>query len=104
MRIELDPTLDGCRKLRGDPTRLTQLLLNYLGNAIKFTEQGSVVLRGRLLVEGADELLLRFEVRDTGPGIVPEALSRLFAAFEQADDSITRRFGGTGLGLSLIHI
>jgi CheY-like chemotaxis protein len=93
--------LDGCRKLRGDPTRLTQLLLNYLGNAIKFTEQGSVVLHGRLLVEGADELLLRFEVRDTGPGIVPEALSRLFAAFEQADDSITRRFGGTGLGLAI---
>ena len=101
LRIELDPTLDGCRKLRGDPTRLTQLLLNYLGNAIKFTEQGSVVLHGRLLVEGADELLLRFEVRDTGPGIVPEALSRLFAAFEQADDSITRRFGGTGLGLAI---
>ena len=87
--------------LRGDPTRLTQLLLNYLGNAVKFTERGSVTLRGRIQQENAAELLLRFEVEDTGPGIAPDVLARLFAIFEQADGSTTRRHGGTGLGLAI---
>ena len=103
LRVELDPSLDGCRSLHGDPTRLTQLLLNYLGNEVKFTKQGSVTLGGQLLEDYVDELLLRFEVRDTGPGIAPEAIPRLLATFEQADNSTTRRFGGTGLGLAIVR-
>ena len=103
LRVELDPSLDGCRSLHGDPTRLTQLLLNYLGNAVKFTKQGSVTLGGQLLEDYVDELLLRFEVRDTGPGIAPEAIPRLLATFEQADNSTTRRFGCTGLGLAIVR-
>ncbi len=87
--------------LIGDPTRLQQALLNYVGNAIKFTEAGCITLRVRCREETADELLLRFEVQDTGLGIDAEQLSRLFAAFEQADNSTTRRYGGTGLGLAI---
>ncbi|MDO9224967.1 MAG: response regulator [Pseudomonadota bacterium] len=85
--------------LLGDPTRLTQALLNFAGNAIKFTEGGEIVLHGRVLEEDDASALLRFEVRDGGIGIAPEALSRLFAAFEQADASTTRKYGGSGLGL-----
>jgi PAS domain S-box-containing protein len=87
--------------LKGDPTRLRQALLNYAGNAVKFTERGSVVLRARLLEENADALRVRFEVQDTGAGIAPENLPRLFEAFEQADASTTRKYGGTGLGLTI---
>ena len=87
--------------LRGDPTRLRQALLNYAGNAVKFTERGSITLRARLLEEHGDELLVRFEVQDTGIGVAPEALPKLFQAFEQADASTTRRYGGTGLGLAI---
>lgn len=85
--------------LLGDPTRLQQCLLNYAGNAIKFTERGSVSLRAELVEESEHRACLRFSVRDTGIGIAPEAQARLFSAFEQADSSTTRRFGGTGLGL-----
>ncbi|MBI5330238.1 MAG: PAS domain S-box protein [Betaproteobacteria bacterium] len=87
--------------LRGDPTRLRQALLNYAGNAVKFTEQGFVLLRARLLREKGEDLLVRFEVQDSGCGIPPEQQERLFDAFEQADASTTRRHGGTGLGLSI---
>ncbi|HEX6364468.1 MAG TPA: ATP-binding protein, partial [Albitalea sp.] len=87
--------------LRGDPTRLSQALLNLLSNAVKFTERGSVGLRGTLLGEDAGGLLVRFEVRDTGIGISADDQARLFAAFEQADTSTTRRYGGTGLGLAI---
>jgi two-component system, sensor histidine kinase and response regulator len=87
--------------LQGDPTRLSQALLNLLGNAVKFTERGRVDLRVRLVSQDAGELLLRFEVSDTGIGLSEEQISRLFTAFEQADNSTTRRFGGTGLGLAL---
>ena len=85
--------------LVGDPMRLQQALLNYVSNAIKFTEAGSVTLRAHKLAETSEELKLRFEVRDSGIGIAPEAMSRLFTAFEQADSSMTRKYGGTGLGL-----
>ena len=87
--------------LVGDPTRLQQALLNYATNAVKFTEQGSITLRTLLQEETADAVRLRFEVQDTGIGIDPEALSRLFSAFEQADNSMTRKYGGTGLGLAI---
>ena len=87
--------------VNGDVTRLSQALLNYLGNAIKFTERGSITLRARVVEESATDLLLRFEVTDSGIGIAAEHLPRLFQAFEQADGSTTRRFGGTGLGLAI---
>ncbi len=88
-------------QLEGDPTRLEQALLNYLGNAIKFTDKGTVTLRCRPEKETDDSAMLRFEVRDTGIGITPEAMSRLFGAFEQADNSLSRQYGGTGLGLAI---
>ncbi|MFO1422762.1 MAG: ATP-binding protein [Candidatus Competibacteraceae bacterium] len=87
------------RWLRGDPTRLRQALFNYARNAVKFTERGSIAVCARLLEQHGDELLVRFEVRDTGIGIAAEQLPRLFAAFEQVDPSSTRRYGGAGLGL-----
>ena len=87
--------------LVGDPTRLQQSLLNYANNAIKFTEAGVVTLRTLKQDETADDVGVRFEVTDTGIGIAPEAMSRLFAAFEQADNSMTRKYGGTGLGLAI---
>jgi len=89
--------------LRGDPIRLSQILLNYLDNAVKFTDQGKITLRVRLLEEKDNELLIRFEVQDTGIGIDLNQFSRIFSAFEQADNSITRRYGGTGLGLAINH-
>jgi len=87
--------------LNGDPTRLRQALLNYAGNAIKFTERGSVRLTTRLIDDYDGELTVRFEVKDTGIGIAPEKSARLFEAFEQADASTTRKYGGTGLGLAI---
>ena len=87
--------------LRGDATRLRQGLLNYAGNAVKFTLSGGIALRARLLEERDGRYLVRFETRDTGIGVAPEVLPRLFEAFEQADASTTRKFGGTGLGLTI---
>jgi CheY-like chemotaxis protein len=89
--------------LEGDATRLRQILMNLLGNAMKFTEHGGVTL-GLARVEGApDPLRLRFTVRDTGVGMSPEVIGRLFQPFMQADASTTRRYGGTGLGLSIVR-
>ena len=85
--------------LLGDPLRLQQALLNYAGNALKFTDHGEVCLRTVLLQETATTVTVRFEVCDSGIGIAEEHLPRLFAPFEQGDNSTTRRFGGTGLGL-----
>ncbi len=87
--------------LRGDPTRLRQALLNLAGNAVKFTDQGTIVLRTSLVAETPDGLCVRFEVEDSGVGIAADRLSHLFQAFEQADASITRQHGGTGLGLAV---
>jgi PAS domain S-box-containing protein len=87
--------------LVGDPTRLQQALLNYATNAVKFTEQGTVTLRALKQEETADSIRVRFEVTDTGIGIERDAMSRLFSTFEQADNSMTRKYGGTGLGLAI---
>ena len=89
------------RHLQGDPTRLTQALLNYANNAIKFTKAGSITVRTGVVDEDEHSILLRFEVEDTGIGIAPEVSARLFEAFEQADNSTTREYGGTGLGLAI---
>jgi len=89
------------RDLRGDPTRLTQALINLLSNAVKFTAQGSVILRAVPVDAEANPGLVRFEVQDTGVGIAADQLDRIFAPFEQADNSTTRRYGGSGLGLSI---
>ena len=100
LRIEVEN--DGVPPwLRGDPTRLRQALLNYAGNAVKFTAQGTVTLRALLLHEKDERILVRFEVEDNGIGIAPEEMSHLFRAFEQADASISRKYGGTGLGLAI---
>jgi PAS domain S-box-containing protein len=87
--------------LRGDATRLRQALLNYAGNAVKFTDRGTVWLRAKLLEESDDGVLVRFEVEDSGIGIAPDVLPTLFQSFTQADISTTRKHGGTGLGLAI---
>jgi signal transduction histidine kinase/HPt (histidine-containing phosphotransfer) domain-containing protein/ActR/RegA family two-component response regulator len=89
------------RWLRGDATRLRQALLNLASNAVKFTAHGKVTLRAKLLDETDGRLLVRFEVEDSGIGIAPDILPRLFSPFEQADVSTTRSHGGTGLGLAI---
>ncbi len=87
--------------LNGDATRLRQGLLNFAGNAVKFTQRGGITLRSRLLEEKDGRCLVRFEVQDTGIGVDAKVLPRLFHAFEQADASTTRKYGGTGLGLAI---
>jgi signal transduction histidine kinase/ActR/RegA family two-component response regulator len=87
--------------LVGDAARLQQAVLNYAANAIKFTETGTVTLRALKQEETSEDVVMRFEVTDTGIGIAPEAMSRLFSTFEQADNSMTRKYGGTGLGLAI---
>jgi PAS domain S-box-containing protein len=87
--------------LLGDPVRLKQALINYVGNALKFTREGEVNLRCRVVEETEADALIRLEVQDSGIGIPPEKQARLFTSFEQADSSTTREYGGTGLGLSI---
>jgi PAS domain S-box-containing protein len=90
-------------RVLGDPQRIRQCLLNLVGNAIKFTQSGEVVLEVCSLGRQNGRSLVHFEVRDTGMGIAPESLANLFQPFTQADSSTTRRFGGTGLGLSIVR-
>jgi signal transduction histidine kinase/DNA-binding NarL/FixJ family response regulator/HPt (histidine-containing phosphotransfer) domain-containing protein len=99
LRSEIGPGLP--EFIEGDPTRLRQILINLLGNAIKFTERGEVLLQVGACASAGLAPALTFSVNDTGPGIAPEVRARLFEKFEQADRSTTRRYGGTGLGLAI---
>ncbi|MEE2730717.1 MAG: 7TM diverse intracellular signaling domain-containing protein [Pseudomonadota bacterium] len=107
LSYQWDPTTPA--RVKSDPTRLRQVLLNLLNNALKFTTEGCVTLRvhpltnreSGPLAESGGEHLIRFEISDTGIGISEDQLAKLFSAFSQADASITRQFGGTGLGLSI---
>jgi PAS domain S-box-containing protein len=100
LRVHVDT--DGLpRHALGDVTRLRQVLLNFAGNALKFTESGSISLAGEVQRWDGEEMICRFSVSDTGIGIRPDDTVRLFNAFEQLDSSTTRRFGGTGLGLAI---
>ncbi|HTU60408.1 MAG TPA: ATP-binding protein, partial [Polyangiales bacterium] len=87
--------------VRGDSDRLKQVIINLLGNAIKFTEHGHIALRVSLDESTAEHMLLRFAIKDTGVGIRPEDQARLFGVFSQVDGSLTRKYGGTGLGLAI---
>jgi PAS domain S-box-containing protein len=87
--------------IAGDPGRLRQVLLNLIGNAIKFTDSGSVYVHAELASEGTSEMVIHFKVIDTGIGVPTEKRERIFEAFTQAENSTTRRFGGTGLGLAI---
>jgi CheY-like chemotaxis protein len=100
LATELPADLAGA-SLLGDPLRLSQILFNLIGNAVKFTDHGAVTLRARAINETPEALQVRFEVSDTGIGIDKEAKARLFQSFEQADNSMTRKYGGTGLGLAI---
>jgi CheY-like chemotaxis protein len=88
-------------RVMGDPTRIRQILVNLIGNALKFTEQGSIEVRASWKAHTKDTLMFECQVRDTGIGIAPQELKGIFDAFRQADSSTSRRFGGTGLGLSI---
>jgi len=99
LAVMVDPHMS--MMVRGDPGRIRQILINLLGNAIKFTDAGEVVLRALVAEERERSVVVRFEVSDTGIGIAADQQDRLFESFTQADASTTRRFGGTGLGLAI---
>ncbi|WP_287878351.1 response regulator [Aquitalea sp.] len=101
LELLFDIATDVPPRLIGDPLRLGQVLNNLVGNAVKFTEHGEITLAVRLEAEDAEQLLLSFEVRDTGIGMSQAEQENVFHAFAQADSSTTRRYGGTGLGLSI---
>ena len=97
--LDIDPKVSP--GLEGDPLRLGQVLINFCNNAVKFTDEGEVVIRAEVVEDSADAQLLKFSVSDTGIGMSEAQMSRLFQAFEQADTSTTRKYGGTGLGLAI---
>ncbi|MES2939838.1 MAG: response regulator [Pseudomonadota bacterium] len=99
--LVFDVAPDVPNALLGDPLRLGQILLNYLNNAVKFTERGRIAVSVSVREKTADAVLLEMQVQDTGIGLTPEQQARLFQSFSQADASTTRRFGGTGLGLAI---
>lgn len=88
-------------QVRGDPVRLRQILNNFTGNAVKFTENGQVSISAAVADQSPESVAVRFEIRDTGIGMSPETVNKLFQAFTQADASTTRKYGGTGLGLAI---
>jgi two-component system sensor histidine kinase/response regulator len=98
--FDIEPGVVSTR-LRGDPLRLGQILINFCNNAVKFTEKGEVVIRAHVLEAIGDSQVVKFSVSDTGIGMTEAQMERLFQAFEQADTSTTRKYGGTGLGLAI---
>jgi PAS domain S-box-containing protein len=103
LALEVACAADLPRRVRGDPNRLRQVLLNLGGNAVKFTSAGAVGISVSVVEECSQDVLLRFEVTDSGIGIPQDRLGSLFEPFSQVDASTTRRFGGTGLGLSIVR-
>ena len=101
LELIVAPNPDVPRWVLGDSVRLRQVLINLIGNAYKFTEKGEVSLLASVVASPSESLRIRFEIKDSGIGITPESLRKLFQPFSQADGSTTRRFGGTGLGLSI---
>jgi signal transduction histidine kinase/DNA-binding response OmpR family regulator/HPt (histidine-containing phosphotransfer) domain-containing protein len=91
------------RFLVGDPLRLGQILINLTNNALKFTEEGEIIISANLLEKKKDQIILKFSIKDTGIGMTGEQIENLFQPFTQADTSTTRKFGGTGLGLTICH-
>jgi len=98
--VDLDSRLSSLT-LMGDPLRISQILINYLSNAVKFTEHGTIRLRVKMQSELQNKFIIRFEVQDTGIGMTLDMQQRVFDAFEQAEASTTRKYGGTGLGLAI---
>jgi two-component system, sensor histidine kinase and response regulator len=101
LELVLSIAPDVPRNLVGDSLRLSQILINLVNNAVKFTERGEIVISASIVERAADSAVLRFAVRDTGIGMAPEQVCGLFQSFHQADTSTTRRYGGTGLGLAI---
>ena len=101
MSLEFDIEPAAAQPLIGDQLRLGQVLINYMTNAIKFTERGGVVVKISVLEDQAEDCRIRVEVRDTGIGMTPQIVQSLFQVFQQGDNSTTRRFGGSGLGLAI---
>jgi PAS domain S-box-containing protein len=100
LAVEIDPNVPA--RLRGDPTRLGQMASNYIANAIKFSDRGTIRVRAHVAADARTNILLRIEVQDEGIGLAPEQQHRLFQPFVQADNSTTRQYGGTGLGLVIV--
>ena len=102
LALTIDVAADIPARLQGDPERLRQILLHLVGNAVKFTERGEIEVRVEPLARQDDAVVLRFSVRDTGPGIAASEQARLFQPFTQLDSGATRKYGGTGLGLAIV--
>jgi CheY-like chemotaxis protein len=100
LQLDMPPSLEGLQ-VKGDPTRIRQILVNLIGNALKFTEVGSVRVEAGFTQPDPHHILFTCAVRDSGIGISPDLLESMFDAFQQADNSISRRYGGTGLGLPI---
>jgi len=101
LELVFDIAPDVPQMLVGDSLRVGQILINYANNAVKYTDSGEVIISARVCERTAEDVLLRFSVRDTGIGLTAEQIARLFQSFSQADSSTTRKFGGTGLGLAI---
>jgi hypothetical protein len=99
LRVVIDPAIP--RRLTGDPTRINQVLINLAGNAVKFTDKGFVEVKATLMKQDGDKYVIRFDVTDTGIGIAAEHVDTIFDSFTQAGADVTRKFGGTGLGLTI---
>jgi len=98
--MDIDPRLPNY--VKSDPLRIQQIINNFISNSLKFTENGKITLKAEVLEQSSAESTVRMTVTDTGIGIKPDAIDKIFLAFEQADDGITKKFGGTGLGLAIV--